>query len=150
MLRLKATKDGQSLEVAQFVELHNHERTEMEFQFHPKIRKEDETTEKEIAGHLQLNANRKLVQQMYKQKTGKNILMRDLHNIATRAKMDNCNSGSSSEVQSTSQATPRRQGSVLSVNQKFRKATGKLQKLAGVMAEAGMCEFNSRMELLTS
>ena len=32
VLRLKSTKDGQFLEVAQFVELHNHETTEIEFQ----------------------------------------------------------------------------------------------------------------------
>ena len=72
----------------------------MEFQYHPKVRKVDETTEKEIASHLQLSPNRKLVQQTYKQKTGKNILMRDLHNIVTRAKIQSSSSGGTrSEVQ---------------------------------------------------
>ena len=100
VLRLKATKDGQSLEIMQFLNQHNHETTEMEFHFHPKVRKVDAETEKEIASHLQLNANRKLVQQTYRQKTGKNILMRDLHNIATRAKAQTSMSSATSEVQS--------------------------------------------------
>ena len=100
MLRLKATKDGQSLEIMQFLNQHNHETTEMEFHFHPKVRKVDAETEKEIASHLQLNANRKLVQQTYRQKTGKNILMRDLHYIATRAKAQTSMSSATSEVQS--------------------------------------------------
>ena len=94
VLRLKATKDGQALEIMQFNNIHNHEVTEMEFQCHPRVRKVDVTTEKEIASHLQLSANRKLVQQTYKQKTGKNILMRDLHNIATRAKIQSSGTGS--------------------------------------------------------
>ena len=84
----------------QFNNQHNHEMTEMEFQYRPKVRKVDETTEKEIASHLQLSANRKLVQQTYKQKTGKNILMRDLHNIATSTKIQSSSSGDTrSEVQ---------------------------------------------------
>ena len=100
VLRFKATKDGQALEIMQFSNIHNHEVTEMEFQYHPRVRKVDETTEKEIASHLQLSANRKLVQQTYKHKTGKNILMRDLHNIATRAKIQSSTSGGTrSEVQ---------------------------------------------------
>ena len=89
VLRLKSTKDGQALEVMKFDSTHNHEITELEYKFHPRVRKVDQSTEQEIATHLQLSANRKLVQQSYKEKTGKNILMRGLHNIATRAKQNN-------------------------------------------------------------
>ena len=35
---------------------------------------------------VSLNANRKKIQQLYAEKTGKAILMKDIHNIATRAK----------------------------------------------------------------
>ena len=35
---------------------------------------------------VSLNANRKKIQQLYSEKTGKAILMKDIHNIATRAK----------------------------------------------------------------
>ena len=85
MLKIRATKDGQALEITKFIQKHNHEITELE-KFHPSVRKVDKETEKEIASHLQLNASRKLVQQMYKERTGKNILLKDVHNIATRAK----------------------------------------------------------------
>ena len=80
---------------------HNHEVTELEFKFHPRVRKLDPETEKEIASNLQMNASRKLVQQNYKEKTGKTILMKDLHNIATHAKQTSQEGiiTSSSEVQ---------------------------------------------------
>ena len=104
VLRLKSTKDGQALEVMKFDSTHNHEITELEYKFHPRVRKVDQSTEQEIATHLQLNANRKLVQQSYKEKTGKNILMRDLHIIATRAKQNNKGvNNTTSEVQGISE-----------------------------------------------
>ena len=59
---------------------------EIEFKFHPRVRKVDRETEEEIAQHLKFNANRKLVQQSYKEKTGKKIILKDIHNIATRFK----------------------------------------------------------------
>ena len=76
----------------------------LEFKFHPRVRKVDPETEKEIASHVQLNASRKLVQQNFREKTGKTILMKDLHNIATLAKQTSQESiaTSSSEVQELS------------------------------------------------
>ena len=56
LLKIKATKDGQSLEVPAFFNQHNHEVTELEYKFHPSVRKLDAETRKEVAGHLQLNA----------------------------------------------------------------------------------------------
>ena len=47
-----------------------------------------------------------------------------------------------------SQSTPRKHQTVLSGNQKFRKASTKLQKLASLMAEVGMAEFNEKMECI--
>ena len=46
----------------------------------------DKTAHKETAYMLALNANRKKIQQMYSEKTGKAILMKYIHNMATRAK----------------------------------------------------------------
>ena len=87
MLRFKATRDGQKLELSKFVSQHNHEITELEFKFHPQVRKVDESTKKEIEQHIRLHANRRLIQQTYKEKTGKNITMKDLHNIGTKMKV---------------------------------------------------------------
>ena len=97
-LKLKASKDGQSLEVTKFTPEHNHKTTELEFKFHHKVRKVNSATQREIEQHLQLNANRRLIQQTYKEKTGKNITMKDLHNIGTRMKM-NTDRKATSEVQ---------------------------------------------------
>ena len=105
MLKIRATKDGQALEITKFTQKHNHEITELEYKFHPSVRKVDKEIENEIASHLQLNASRKLVQQTNKEKTGKNILLKDVYNIATRAKENspkNVNS-SASEVESLHQ-----------------------------------------------
>ena len=75
VMRLKAAKDRQALEVTAVLPQLNCEVTEMEFKFHPRVQKVDPETEKEIASHLQLNASRKLVQQNYREKTGKTILL---------------------------------------------------------------------------
>ena len=63
------------------------------------VRKLDAETRKEVAGHLQLNANKKLFQQSYREKTGKNILMKDFHNIAMASKLSSTIATSASEVQ---------------------------------------------------
>ena len=84
MLKIRATKDGQALEITKFIQ--KKKITELEYKFYHSVRKVDKETDNEIASHLQLNANRKLIQQTYKEKTGKNILLKDVHNIATRAK----------------------------------------------------------------
>ena len=99
-IRSKATKDGQFLEVVSAVTEHNHQVSEIEYKFHPRVRKVDRETEEEIAQHLKFNANRKLVQQSYKEKTGKKIILKDIHNIATSFKATEEPLSQSSEVQS--------------------------------------------------
>ena len=86
VLKFKATSDGQGLAVVHLNNDHNHEVSQIEFQFAPKQRIVDKTAQKDIADMVALNANRKKIQQMYSEKTGKAILMKDIHNIATRAK----------------------------------------------------------------
>ena len=85
-IRFRATSDGQFLEVVSRDLSHNYQVTELEYKYHPKVRKVDLQTEKEIAQHLQFHSNRKLVQQSYAEKTGKKIILKDIHNIATRMK----------------------------------------------------------------
>ena len=85
-IRFKATKDGQHLEVVHCEMNHNHQVTEIEYKYHPKVRKVDQETEKEIAEHLRFQGNRKLIQQSYSEKTGKKIILKDVHNIASRMK----------------------------------------------------------------
>ena len=69
----------------------------MEYKFHPKVRKVDSDTRKEIEQHMQLNANRRMIQQTYKEKTGKQITMKDLHNIGTKMRITT--ESSTSDVQ---------------------------------------------------
>ena len=88
MIKLHATADGQSLVVTSFVNSHNHELSREEFKLNPAVRKLDSETEKEIQSIVRMNGNRKLIQQYYAEKTGKAILMRDIHNLAARAVSD--------------------------------------------------------------
>ena len=87
--------------MTQFLNQHNHDISEEEFRLNIKQRKLDSNTEKEIAKMIGLNANRKMVQSHFAEKTGKAILMSDIHNIAARAKTDAPNETqmSSNEVQ---------------------------------------------------
>ena len=62
-IRLRATKDDQSLEVDKMDTSHSHPVSELEYKFHPRVRKVDRDTENKIAEHLKFNANRKLVEQ---------------------------------------------------------------------------------------
>ena len=39
LLKIRATKDGQSLEVTAFSNQHSHEVTELEYKFHPSVRR---------------------------------------------------------------------------------------------------------------
>ena len=88
VMKFRATTDGQGLLMTQFVNQHNHDTSEEEFRLNIKQRKVDSDTEKEIAKMIGLNANRKMVQSHFPEKTGKAILMSDIHNIAKRAKTD--------------------------------------------------------------
>ena len=81
-MKFKATLDGQGLFLFHMSSDHNHEVSEAEFKFAPKQR----IVGKDVAEMVSLNANKKKIQQLYSEKTGKAILMKDIHNIATRAK----------------------------------------------------------------
>ena len=83
-LKFKATLDGQALFLFNMNSVQNHDVSEAEFKFAPKERIVGKEVEKEIAEMVSLNANRKKIQQLYAEKTGKAILMKDIHNIATR------------------------------------------------------------------
>ena len=48
----------------------------------------------------------------------------------------------------SSQATPWKKQSVLSADQKFKRASKKVQKLAGLVANVGMLEFNEKMGII--
>ena len=98
-IKLRATADGQALFVTQFTNDHNHEISSEEFKLNPKQRKVDGDTEKEISKMIELNANRKMIQSHFAEKTGKPILMKDIHNIASRAKEQESKSCTSSPVQ---------------------------------------------------
>ena len=83
-MKVRATTDGQALLITHFNEVHNHDTSE--FKLNPKKRRVGPQTEKEIANMISVNANRKMVQSHFSEKTGKVLLKSDIHNIATRAK----------------------------------------------------------------
>ena len=86
-LRFRAILDGQELEVVEFKAEHdNHIPNAEEIPLLPSERKLNQDTQKEIENMVKLGANRKLIQQEFSEKTGKTILMKDIHNIASRTK----------------------------------------------------------------
>ena len=84
VLKLRTTADGQHLMVTSFVTDHNHEVSSSDYQMNPSVRRLDSTTKEEIRGMMKMNANRKLIQQHFSEKTGKAILMQDIHNLASQ------------------------------------------------------------------
>ena len=83
VLKLRATADGQDLMVTSFVTSHNHDVSRDEYLINPAVRRLDNSTKEEIRGMVKMNANRKLIQQHFSEKTGKTILMQDIHNMAS-------------------------------------------------------------------
>ena len=69
------------------------------FRHHPKNRKWDESSMKEAEEMLRVDPNRKLVRQHFAEKTGKTLIMRDIHNIAWNLKCQGSKSASSSPVE---------------------------------------------------
>ena len=84
VVKFRASADGQHLMVTAFVDSHNHEVSAQEYNMNPSVRRLDSETKEEIKGIIKMNGNRKLIQQYYAEKTGKSVLMRDIHNLATQ------------------------------------------------------------------
>ena len=84
--------------VVSLVTDHNHEVTAEEFQLYPSQRSLDKESTQQVAELCKMQANRKLIRENIAEKTGKNLVMKDIHNIAGRVKY------ASSTRQSTSEA----------------------------------------------
>ena len=84
-VRFQASKDGQTLECVKIVTEHNHEISEEAFKYDYSQRKLESVDTADIAELLKLAPNRKLVKKHYEEKTGKCLVMKDIHNIASRS-----------------------------------------------------------------
>ena len=80
-IRIKASPNGQKLVVADVVKIHNHEVTKSFFELLPSQRKLDKETKKKAKEMLDVKANKKMVQQYLTEKTGKVVLLKDVHNM---------------------------------------------------------------------
>ena len=83
-IRIKASPNGQKLVVADVVKTHNHEVTKSFFELLPSQRKLDKETKKKAKEMLDVKANKKMVQQYLTEKTGKVVLLKDVHNLQAR------------------------------------------------------------------
>ena len=105
MLNFKATKDGQQLELKDWVTEHNHDLlTKEAFLQHRRTRRLDPDNRKEAEDLLKLNTDRKVVRKHFVAKTGKQLNMRDIHNIATHLKNKKKQMGVASEYIITGQS----------------------------------------------
>ncbi|KAG1679016.1 Protein FAR-RED IMPAIRED RESPONSE 1 [Nymphon striatum] len=85
-VRVKATSDGQCLQITEISGDHNHVINKALYDSLPTVRKLDVTDRKMAEEMLALKANKKVLQKYLIQKTKKPILLRDLHNIAATVK----------------------------------------------------------------
>ena len=98
-MKFAATKNGQALECVKIISEHNHESSQEEFKFDHTQRELDSMSKSEIADILKLNPNRKLVKKHFEEKTGKTILLKDIHNIGTKTlSMDSKKNKDASEL----------------------------------------------------
>ena len=79
-------KDGQNLECTKFVSEHNHIVTEEAFKYDFTQRKLNTGDRNEIEKLLDHGANRKLIASSYAKKTGKRVILKDIHNLANSTK----------------------------------------------------------------
>lgn len=86
-LRERGDNIGQELVVSQFNDEHNHPINPCLAVHHAKKRKLDAATEKEAANSLMLQANKKLLLQKLRNKTGKKVILKDLSNIQQKNKV---------------------------------------------------------------
>ncbi|KAI0241979.1 hypothetical protein LSAT2_015340 [Lamellibrachia satsuma] len=84
-LRIRLTKDATKLVVASVNEEHNHQMNEALFKYLPRQRRLDSSMEAETGRLLALHANKKLVQQHIREQ-GKEVTLKDLHNIKARTR----------------------------------------------------------------
>eukprot|EP00112_Aurelia_sp_Birch-Aquarium-sp1_P005052 Seg1574.6 transcript_id=Seg1574.6/GoldUCD/mRNA.D3Y31 product="hypothetical protein" protein_id=Seg1574.6/GoldUCD/D3Y31 len=81
VLKLYISKDGQSLMVKEFTHKHNHETSKQSYEHLPRQRKLNEDDRNNVQLLMEMQANKKLVQQHVKKITGRKITLKDLHNI---------------------------------------------------------------------
>ena len=93
-IRFKPSKDGQFLEGSKIVDKHNHPISEAAFNFkyHPKQRRLDSDALHEATYLLKHDCPKCNVLDTLSDKTGKNLVRKDIHNIAKRAKLNPDNS----------------------------------------------------------
>ena len=78
-LQFWSTLDGQMLQLRNSTLEHNHKLSAEVYHHHPKQRKLDSKDIKTASAMLKLDPNRKLVRQHFVEKTGKPIVMKDIH-----------------------------------------------------------------------
>ncbi|XP_042234198.1 uncharacterized protein LOC121874220 isoform X2 [Homarus americanus] len=79
-VQFRASKDGQRLSVIKMDSTHNHPVSKETFKCLPKQRRLDDNEMKEVQQMLQTQPNKKILQDLIKNKTGKQVTLRDISN----------------------------------------------------------------------
>ena len=100
-IKLTTTEDGSSLVVTDMCEDHNHEVHKNLFKFLPRQRHLSKEEKDEVEEMIRVNANKKLLQQHVMEKTGKTVILKDLHNITTEMKKTskNCSDATKTDLE---------------------------------------------------
>jgi hypothetical protein len=85
-IQLCTTPDGSQLMVSMMNNEHNHEINEKLFKYLPKQRHLSSEERQDVENMLKVKANKKMLQNYVMQKMGKNVILKDLHNIQSNIK----------------------------------------------------------------
>ncbi|VDI04173.1 zinc finger SWIM domain-containing protein 3 [Mytilus galloprovincialis] len=92
-IQLRTTSDGNKLMITNMCLEHNHVINQNLFKFLPRQRQLSGEERKDVETMLKVKANKKMVQSYIMEKTGKKIVLKDLHNIKSEMKKKKSTSG---------------------------------------------------------
>ena len=93
-MKFRATKDGTKLECISIEDQHNHDLTKVAFDHLPSQRRLIDADRKHVKEMISVGANRKLIQRQMSEKTGKKIILQDLHNIGSKLRQQSLTAAS--------------------------------------------------------
>eukprot|EP00118_Oscarella_pearsei_P023725 m.287525 g.287525 ORF g.287525 m.287525 type:complete len:216 (+) comp40703_c0_seq18:103-750(+) len=92
-IKVRATDDGKGLQICSIGSEHNHETNKLAFEYLPKQRQLDEESKEEARKMLEMKSNKKRLQHHLHMTTGKNVPLKDLHNLVSKKseEREDCN-----------------------------------------------------------
>ncbi|XP_045774174.1 uncharacterized protein LOC123873373 [Maniola jurtina] len=128
-IKLALNSNGTKLKIVHMTENHNHPLDRQLFKNMPKQRKLEMEDKVEAIKMLKENCNQKLVQAYLQEKTGKSVKLKDLKNLRSSSKRSH-------------------KKRILNAEQKYKVALFKCKKIASIISNFSMNDFESHCNQL--